>query len=95
MRDGEPEYAVIPWDEYKALTAKPQIVTEAAAKPVMLAQLKELREAQGLDITTLAQQVGVSPLYLAMFESGERLPSAPIRRSLAQVLKVSGFGDPE
>lgn len=95
MRDGEPEYAVIPWAEYKALAAKTAPVAEAPAQTYMLAQLKQLREAQGLDIATLAQQVGVSPLYMAMFESGERVPSAPIRRSLAQALKVSGFGDPE
>ena len=95
MRDGEPEYAVIPWADYKALTAKQQVVDVAPDKPVMLAELKRLREAQGLDIASLAQQVGVSPAYMAMFETGERVPSAPIRRSLAQALKVSGFGDPE
>ncbi|QJI28094.1 helix-turn-helix transcriptional regulator [Pseudomonas sp. ADAK18] len=101
-RDGEPEYAVLPWAQYQALlkAAGVQPPTTPSSNPVLatvaedlrpLAQLRSLREAKGLAIETLARTVGISPSYLGLIESGERQPDAAIRRSLAWELGVPGW----
>ncbi len=102
-RDGEPEYAVLPWAQYQALlkaagvkAQPPRAATvphAATSDPVLpgLDQLRHLREEQGIAIEALARTVGISPSYLALIESGERQPDAAIRRSLAWELKVQGW----
>ncbi|ARB31334.1 helix-turn-helix transcriptional regulator [Pseudomonas tolaasii] len=102
-RDGAPEYAVLPWDQYQALlkaagqqppTLAPSPVVSAAEPDLRpLADLRGLREAKGLAIETLARTVGISPSYLGLIESGERQPDAAIRRSLAWELGVAGWRD--
>ncbi|MFM9384362.1 multiprotein-bridging factor 1 family protein [Pseudomonas sp. UV AK001] len=102
-RDGEPEYAVLPWAQYQALL-KAAGINEASSQPAPaplaatpdpilpgLDQLRSLREGKGIAIEALARTVGISPSYLAMIESGERLPDAAIRRSLAWELTVPGW----
>ncbi|MGE7957206.1 helix-turn-helix domain-containing protein [Pseudomonas sp. NPDC089530] len=104
-RDGEPEYAVLPWAQYQALlkaagitdqtprqTREPAATAADQALPG-LDQLRSLREAKGVAIEALARTVGISPSYLAMIESGERQPDAAIRRSLAWELTVPGWRD--
>lgn len=94
MRDGQAEYAVLPWAEYQALLrAAGQATTETAAEPAgkALGQLKSLREAQGQSLEQLARAVGISPHYLGLIESGEREPDEAIKRGLARVLGVSGW----
>ncbi|WP_339530518.1 helix-turn-helix transcriptional regulator [Pseudomonas mucidolens] len=99
-RDGKPEYAVLPWDQYEALlnaaglhqqvsTPSSSPAAEQALHP--LAQLRSLREAKGLAIEALARTVGISPSYLGLIESGERQPDAAIRRSLAWELGIAGW----
>ncbi|TWC06411.1 Xre family transcriptional regulator [Pseudomonas sp. SJZ085] len=102
-RDGEPEYAVLPWDQYQSLLkaagihqAPPQeakALHAAAPDQILpgLDQLRSLREGKGIAIEALARTVGISPSYLAMIESGERQPDAAIRRSLAWELTVPGW----
>jgi DNA-binding XRE family transcriptional regulator len=103
-RNGEPEYAVLPWDQYQALLkaagqqqpSPPHSPTVQAApdqdlRP--LADLRGLRETKGLAIEVLARTVGISPSYLGLIESGERQPDAAIRRSLAWELGVAGWRD--
>ncbi|WP_124352114.1 helix-turn-helix domain-containing protein [Pseudomonas chlororaphis] len=104
-RDGEPEYAVLPWAQYQALLKAAGITEQSpreARGPVAttddqplpgLDQLRSLREAKGIAIEALARTVGISPSYLAMIESGERQPDAAIRRSLAWELTVPGWRD--
>ncbi len=104
-RDGEPEYAVLPWAQYQALLKAAGVsespAREATAHHVSTAdqelpgldQLRSLREAKGIAIEALARTVGISPSYLALIESGERQPDAAIRRSLAWELKVQGWRD--
>lgn len=104
-RDGEPEYAVLPWAQYQALlkaaginaTPAPQPAAPLATSPEpilpSLDQLRSLREGKGIAIEALARTVGISPSYLAMIESGERQPDAAIRRSLAWELTVPGWRD--
>lgn len=97
MRDGEAEYAVLPWNEYQALLkaagysseASPTTGTVVAAAPPRLAQLSALREAQGMSLEQLARSVGISPSYLGMIEKGERQPDAAIRRALARALGIA------
>lgn len=92
-RDGQPEYAVLPWEEYQALllaagqqpAAQPQVAT--APKPEFSLQDVQLRrEALGLSAAELARDVGISPHYLAMIESGERQPDGAILHALARAL---------
>jgi DNA-binding XRE family transcriptional regulator len=103
-RDGEPEYAVLPWDQYQALLKAAGVnqapleatVRHAAAPGQVLPgldQLRNLREGKGIAIEALARTVGISPSYLAMIESGERQPDAAIKRSLAWELTVPGWRD--
>ncbi|CAM3826959.1 putative transcriptional regulator [Pseudomonas reidholzensis] len=108
-RDGQPEYAVVPWEQYQALLKAagqpPASVTaevepgasDSAAASVSLpalSELAQLREAKGLAPEVLARNVGISPAYLAMIESGEREPGAPILRSLAWHLGIKGWSEP-
>ena len=104
-REGEPEYAVVPWAQYQALLKAAGIaeqplneapVRRAAAPDQILPgldQLRSLREGKGIAIEALARTVGISPSYLALIESGERQPDAAIRRSLAWELTVPGWRD--
>ncbi|QKE63820.1 helix-turn-helix transcriptional regulator [Aquipseudomonas campi] len=95
-RDGEAEYAVLPWAEYQALlqaagrTAAPA-PQEPQGNAVALSELVALREAQGLSQADLARAVGISPHYLNLFESGERQPDGAILRALGRVLGVSAW----
>jgi len=105
-RDGQPEYAVVPWDQYQALlkaAGQPHAVaagvdtsTEASsttASAPAFSELAALRQAKGLAAEQLARKVGISPAYLAMIESGERQPDSAIRRSLAWELGLPGWSD--
>ncbi|MFV3305659.1 helix-turn-helix domain-containing protein [Pseudomonas sp. NY15181] len=92
MRDGEAEYAVVPWAEYQALLAAAgrgaaQVVQPATA-PVSdeAPNWKSLREARGLSIEMLARAVGISPSYLALIENGEREASDAIQHGLRRAL---------
>ncbi|MDF2641629.1 MAG: hypothetical protein K0R45_901 [Pseudomonas sp.] len=102
-RDGEPEYAVLPWSQYQALlraaglsessppdTGKPAPSTEHAPRPG-LDELTALRTAKGLELAQLARTVGISPSYLELIENGTRDPDAAIKRSLAWELDVPGW----
>lgn len=105
-RDGQPEYAVVPWAQYQALlraagqpehtisepSAPPSAIPPATELPG-LDSLRSLRETKGLALESLARTVGISPSYLGMIESGERVPDAAIRRSLAWELGVPGWRD--
>lgn len=94
--DGQPEYAVLPWAQYQALLQAAgrahEVVAVAvdASKPA-LSQLAALREAKGMSAEQLARNVGISPHYLGMIESGERQPDAAIQRALAWHLGVDGW----
>ena len=104
-REGEPEYAVLPWAQYQALLKAaginqqpaPDAPVRQVAPPDQilpgLDQLRSLREGKGIAIEALARKVGISPSYLALIESGERQPDAAIRRSLAWELTVPGWRD--
>ncbi len=101
-RDGEPEYAVLPWAEFQALLkaagmpSKSPMAEPAAPQPpvAVLSQMRSLREGLGLSIEQLARTVGISPPYLELIETAERQPDAAIRRALARALGVSGWSDP-
>ncbi|ASL27284.1 helix-turn-helix domain-containing protein [Azotobacter chroococcum] len=95
MRDGEAEYAVLPWADYQALlraAGQGGEVPERPAPPAVtptLAELVALREAQNMSQEQLARAVGISPSYLGMIETGERQPDSAIRRALARVLGIA------
>lgn len=95
MRDGEAEYAVLPWADYQALlraAGQGRDISEEPAHPAVtpaLAELVALREAQNMSQEHLARAVGISPSYLGMIETGERQPDSAIRRALARVLGIT------
>jgi len=98
MRDGAPEYAVLPWDEYQALLNAVGVRSPVASVPASeeqprlpLSKLPALREAKGLSQEALARLVGISPPYLGLIEVGEREPDAAIRRALARAMDISGW----
>jgi len=99
MRDGSPESAVLPWDEYQALLnavgVKSAVATDVAPSGAQsrpsLVELSALREAKGLSQEALARAVGISPAYLGLIEAGEREPDAAIRRALARALEIAGW----
>ncbi len=109
-RDGEPEYAVLPWAQYQALlqaagvslaqytgtaTQPGESNASAPAELPSFDQLGALRQAKGLEVAKLARTVGISPSYLELIENGTRQPDAAIRRSLAWELGVPGWrGEP-
>ena len=102
-RDGEPEYAVLPWAQYQALLRAAGLGESSGSGPAAAAppaqegarpgldQLSALRTAKGLELAQLARTVGISPSYLEMIENGTRDPDAAIKRSLAWELGVSGW----
>lgn len=95
-RDGQPEYAVLPWAHYQALlraagnSLQPEPVATSSDCPA-LTQLTSLREAKSLSVEQLARNVGISPHYLGLIERGERQPDAAIQRALAWHLGVQGW----
>jgi len=99
-RDGEPEYAVLPWDEYQELlVAAGRQPARRAEQPLAqeqagfdLANLRQLREARNLGLEQLARAIGISPHYLNLIESGEREPDQAIQRALARALAVAAEG---
>ena len=99
MREGQPEYAVLPWQEYQALLqaaakrgeATPPAKSALQPELVKLSQLSTLRQSRGISQEDLARSVGISPHYLAMIEKGERVAEGPIARGLAQALGVAGW----
>ncbi|RCL29058.1 transcriptional regulator [Pseudomonas sp. AFG_SD02_1510_Pfu_092] len=104
-RDGQPEYAVVPWDQYQALlkaagqapaeaVASEAASTAASAPLPAFSEVAQIRQAKGIAPEQLARNVGVSPAYLAMIEAGERQPDAAIRRALAWHLGVAGWSEP-
>lgn len=101
-RDGQAEYAVLPWAEYQELlvAAGRQPANRSATAlsmetPVFdLANLRRLREARNLSPEQLARAIGISPHYLAMIESGEREPDQAIHRALVRVFAAPAEGQP-
>jgi DNA-binding XRE family transcriptional regulator len=105
-RDGEPEYAVLPWAQYQALLQAAGLGGAPAAPDAVAVnpseahrpgfdELGALRVSKGLEVAKLARAVGISPSYLELIENGTREPDAAIKRSLAWELGVPGWrGEP-
>jgi DNA-binding XRE family transcriptional regulator len=95
-RDGKPEYAVLPWEQYlQLLKDAGGENAEAQQKQLLgnLRELKSLREQASLTLEDVAREAGISPHYLQMIESGEREVSDVLKRTLARALNVSGWQD--
>lgn len=95
-RDGKPEYAVLPWEQYQQLlkdAGRDKPTVEAAPVLAHLREIKALREQAALSLEDVAREAGISPHYLQMIESGEREVSDVLKRTLARALKVSGWQD--
>lgn len=95
-RDGKPEYAVLPWEQYMQLLKDAGRDQQSSVKEQPLASLRELkalREQAGLALEDVAREAGISAHYLQMIESGEREVSDVLKRTLARALKVSGWQD--
>jgi DNA-binding XRE family transcriptional regulator len=102
-RDGEPEYAVLPWAQYQSLLKAAGLSAQAApveapvrppAVTVPLSEMRALREGLNLSLEQLARSVGISPHYLKQIENAEREAGEPILRPLARALGVAGWSLP-
>lgn len=101
-RDGQAEYAVLPWAEYQELLKAAGREPARIGAPVLQAEqpcfalenLRRLREERNLGLEELARAVGISPHYLALIESGERQPDQAIQRALARLLATPATGQP-
>lgn len=98
-RDGQAEYAVLPWADYQELLrAAGRSPARTASEPLpqqqpfALESLRSLREARQLAPEQLARAVGISPHYLALIESGERAPDQAILRALARFFAAPAEG---
>ena len=97
--EGQPQYAVLPWDEYQALliaagqSLPVEPVSSGPSQPSrpVLSQLAALRQEKGLSLQEMARHVGISPSYLELIERGEREPDSAILRALAWQLGVEGW----
>lgn len=95
-REGEPEYAVLPWADYQRLLSAARqggLADQRASEPepvvaVPLSRLSELREQHKLTLEALAREAGISPAYLQMIEAGERQPSAVLLRAFGRIFDV-------
>ena len=95
-RDGKPEYAVLPWEQYQQLlkdAGRDTPTVKAAPVLAHLREIKALREQAALSLEDVAREAGISPHYLQMIETGEREVSDVLKRTLARALKVSGWQD--
>ena len=99
-RDGEPEYAVLPWAQYQSLLKAAGLSAQSAPEhaPVKppalsapLSEMRALREGLNLSLEQLARSVGISPHYLEQIENGERQAGKPILRPLARALGIAGW----
>lgn len=94
-RDGEPEYAVLPWAEYQKLVQAAQLAEPAEIapekQPVSWQELPKLREQAGFTLESFARELGISPSYWQMIESGEREASEVVLRNICRLLKVDGI----
>lgn len=95
-REGEPEYAVLPWADFQRLLRDAGHDSAGHARkresePVVavpLSRLRALREEHKLTLEALARETGISPAYLHMIETGEREPSAVLLRAFGRVFNV-------
>jgi len=108
-REGRPEYAVVPYDEYRRLVSVAERATELDAYDAARASIgaeeevpgeivdrllageqpvRVWREFRALDRRTLAQQVEISPSYLAHIEAGRKEGTVAVVRRLAAALDV-------
>ncbi|HHX34250.1 MAG TPA: helix-turn-helix transcriptional regulator [Gammaproteobacteria bacterium] len=95
-RDGKPEYAVLPWEQYLQLlkdAGRDKTGADQEQPLASLRELKSLREQASLTLENVAREAGISPHYLQMIESGEREVSDVLKRTLARALNVPGWQD--
>ena len=52
-------------------------------------RIKQTRESLGLTQAKLATDADITPAAISQIEAGDRIPSSPILRKIASVLKVS------
>ena len=104
IRDGEgnPAFAVIPWQRYARLTQSDEALFETALaeneeafpREVVVQLLggqnpvKVYRNFRGLTQQQLAESVGINPVYLSQIERGERTGAAKTLAAIARSLQV-------
>ncbi len=96
-QDGEPAFAVIPWDEYKALvkgvdTHGPEIwfpneVVKANVRGDSL--IKSWREYKGMTQAELAEKAGIKQPALARMEKPHANPRKSSLAKLARAMEIT------
>ena len=104
IRDGEgnPAFAVIPWQQYAHLTQSDEALFEAALAETEEAFPREVvdqllagqnpvkvyRNYRGLTQQQLAETVGINPVYLSQIERGDRTGAIKTLATIARALQV-------
>ncbi len=52
-------------------------------------RIKEAREGRGMNQAQLAQKAGITPAAISQIEKGERVPTTPVLKRIADVLQLS------
>lgn len=100
--DGNPAFAIIPWQQYTRLTQSDEALFETAlaeneeAFPrEVVGQLlagqnpvKVFRNYRGLTQHQLAETVGINPVYLSQIERGVRTGATKTLAAIARALQV-------
>ncbi len=104
-KDGEPEYAVVPFEAYRRMVAALEDAAERAwaedaasetipgevVKAILAGEspLRVWRKHRELTLDALAERVGVSKGYLSQIENGQKPGTLDLFRRLAGVLNVA------
>lgn len=81
------------WDVLKEQTTAPNTNTEVHVqtvieRPAFSFRLQEARIKKRLTIADVADQVGVAPYQISLYENGTEVPSADINKEITRVLDL-------
>jgi DNA-binding XRE family transcriptional regulator len=102
-KDGRPEWAVLPYDEYIRLKEEAEMLQDVADYDAAMEALQEedlipgdvknpiriWRNFRGLTQQELADQAGISKPYLSQIETGKRTGTAEVLAAIASALGVT------
>ena len=100
--DGNPAFAVIPWQQYVQLSPTDEALFDVAAAENEASFPRELvgrllagcnlvqvyRQHRGMTLAELAEAAGVKPDCLSQIEDGQRAVTAGTRAAIARALRV-------